>query len=483
MRILVVDDDEQIGRAFSMFLKNHMGHEVTVRHDPVEALAIYDAQPFPLVFLDIRLPKMNGVEVLRRIKKHPRGARADVVMITAHSELSTAVESLRAGAYDYLEKPPEIEELAALVERVAEHQNLLEENSAFRDRFEEKLEQATKETVSTLERIRHAYAEVVGVGRVGVFSGAMRDIVGLAGTFHEDRDVPVLIDGETGTGKEIIARLVHYGDGSVTAPFVSINCSALSPQLFESELFGYEGGAYSGSRSEGMMGKLELAEGGTLFLDEVGDLPADLQPKLLRAIQEREIYRVGGLRKISLDVRIICATNRNLDDMTRQGAFRRDLFYRLNTGRIHLPPLRERPEEIGPLAQMFLEAFAGRKKRNFKYITRDALAVLESHSWPGNIRELENAIERVLLLFDGVEVEPRHLAFLEKPHTAAPGSGSDSMEVTIELDPAGFDLMEAEAAVIKKGLAFHDGNKTRTADYFGLPLSTFKRRLKKHGIS
>jgi len=483
MRILLVDDDEQIGKAMSVFLENHMGHDVTVSRDPFEAVERFEENPFPLVLLDIRLPGMNGIEVLKRIKKHPRGASADVVMVTAHGELRTAIESLRAGAYDYLEKPPEVEELAALVERVSEHQALLRENIEYSRRFEEKLAEATRETVSKLEHLQSAYAEVVGIGRFGVFSDAMRDVVRMAGRLHRDRSVPVLIEGETGTGKEIIARLVHYGDGEVTTPFVSLNCSAISPHLFESELFGYEGGAYSGALQSGMMGKLELAQGGTLFLDEIGDLPQELQPKLLRTIQEREIYRVGGLKKIALDVRIVCATNRDLESMVRDGAFRRDLFYRLNTGRIHIPPLRDRSGEIGPLAQLFLENFAGKKKRRFSYISRDVVRILEAHTWPGNVRELENVIERVVLLYDGSEVLPEHVAFLATP--AGGGAGAphtDDRSLTVTLPEEGYDLSDAEARILRKGLALFDGNKTKTAAYFGLSLSTFKRKAKKYGI-
>ena len=344
----------------------------------------------------------------------------------------------------------------------------------------DKLTETNIETESRLKSFQNAYAEVMGIGRVGVFSGAMRAVMAMAERFHEDRSVPVLIEGETGTGKEIIARFVHYGHSNVTTPFVSINCTAISPNLFESELFGYEGGAFTGAKKEGEMGKLELAKGGTLFLDEIGEMPLELQPKLLRFLQEKEIYRVGGLRKIKLDVRIICATNRTLVHLVEERKFRKDLYYRLNTGNITIPPLSQRREAIAPLAQMFLEQFAKQKKRRFRFLQKESVKILENYSWPGNIRELQNIIERIVLLYDDIEVRPEHLRFLSSEcEDLFDSSMPQLIPGSIVLPPDSLDLIEVEKEIVRKALAKFNGNKTRTAAYLGISQTSLRTRLKK----
>jgi len=478
MRILIVDDDAMIRKALAAFLGRQLGHEVVQSENGLDALELFGRHPFHLVIADIRMPGMDGIELLRKIKGLREGSMTDVVIVTGHGDMSTAIQALRAGAYDYLLKPPDIEHLALLVERVAEHQSLLRENYEYRHHFEEKFHEAARATLSELESFRSAYAEVIGIGKIGIFSDTMRSIVAMAEQFHGDRSVPVLIEGETGTGKEIVARLVHYGHEAVTTPFVSINCSALSPGLFESELFGYEGGAFTGAKSAGMMGKLESANGGTIFLDEIGDIPPEQQPKLLRAIEEREIYRVGGVKKIHLDVRFVCATNRDLKRLVREGHFRSDLFYRLNTGSIYIPPLRERQEEIALLAQLFLEHYAEQKKRRFRYVGKDSLRILERYPWPGNVRELENTIERIVLIYDGIEVTPDHLRFLSSDSAPIPDQDfPDGNSITITLPPDRFSPDVAEAKILKKALSMFNGNKTRTAQYLGMSLSTLKRKI------
>jgi two-component system, NtrC family, response regulator AtoC len=305
--------------------------------------------------------------------------------------------------------------------------------------------------------------------------------VDLAGKLHEDRSVPVLIEGDTGTGKEIIARMVHYGKSMTTSPFITINCSAISATLFETELFGYEGGAFTGALKSGQIGKLELARGGSLFLDEIGDMPRELQPKLLRVLQMREFYRVGGLKQIQLDARIICATNLNLEQMVEEGTFRRDLYYRLNTCRLRLPALRERKKSIKPLAQMFLEQFAQQKNRRFKTIHPEALKILEEYPWPGNVRELQNVIERVVLLNDELEIRPEHLYFLSAgkaaPRSAhAPQSPADS--IIVALDGDNVDLVTVESEIIRRVLNKFGGNKSKTAEFLGITRGTLRTKLK-----
>jgi two-component system response regulator AtoC len=323
----------------------------------------------------------------------------------------------------------------------------------------------------------NGYENVAGIGRVMIVSAGMQTVVGLAKLLHGDRSVPVIIDGETGTGKEIIARMIHYGEKAQSpAPFITVNCSAITPTLFESELFGYEEGSFTDARKRGMKGKFELSQGGTLFLDEIGDLPLDMQPKLLRALEERKIYRIGGAKEIELDVRIICATNRDLEKMVQEGSFRRDLFFRLNIGRIHIPPLRERREAITPLALLFLDRFSREKSKAFKFIHKEAAKILQDHEWRGNVRELQNTIERVVLLYNDEEVRSEHLTFLTCGEAPDP-SASQIKPGHLILPPDHLDLKELEGEIVRKALRMFNGNKSRTAAYLGLSRSALRSRL------
>ena len=390
--------------------------------------------------------------------------------MTGYGDMDSVIAALRAGAEDYIQKPLNVEELAVIVDRVRER---------LRPVPEAQVPQASPEPIEVERPTRLA---VPGLGAFGVFSEALRRVVGVAERLHPYRTVPVLIEGETGTGKELIARLVHHGaDGSEQHPFVALNCSAISPSLFESELFGYERGAFTGAAESGKIGQFERAQGGTLFLDEVGDLPADLQPKFLRVLQEREMTRVGGTSTRALDVRVVCATNKNLESLIEQGVFRRDLYYRLNVGRIYIPPLRDRPEDILPLAQMILEDFADRYQRLFRFIGEDAREALLGGRWEGNARELVNTIERAVLLHDAVVLKAHHLALGSRPW---PAPEAPAEEVTLrpgrfELPPEGLDLEALEHEIVKKALARLDGNKSKTADYLGISRSALYTRLSK----
>jgi len=346
-----------------------------------------------------------------------------------------------------------------------------------RDLREKKLEKSCSSLSEKYKQLQSAYAEASGIGELGLFSDVMRNIVSIAEKFHADRNVPVLIEGETGTGKEIIARIIHHGKSKASSPFVVINCAAISPTLFESELFGYEEGAFTGSRKRGMAGKFEMAQGGSLFLDEIGELPLDMQPKLLRALQHKEIYRIGGSHPIKLDVRIICATNRDLKEEMNEHRFRRDLFYRLNTGRIFIPPLSERKEEIGPLAQMFLMKFAQEKKRDFHYIEKDSIKLLEDYHWVGNVRELENCIERVVLLYNDQSLQPHHLNFLEFDEDLQHNHNDKYIHINLPTD--GYLLTEINKQIVTKVLKLHEGNKTSAAKYLGVSRNTILNILKR----
>ena len=340
MKILVVDDDKDSCAAMCWFLRDQY-HEVTECNDAGQALALAAAFDYPMVLTDINMPGMSGLELLQAISELPDSWRTDVVLYTGYGDMKSAIQALRAGAYDYLLKPVDAQELAHVIERVAEHQGLIRENRQLNRNLDVQVKAATQETEQELTRVRELLVKNT-VGTIGLFSDSMRGAVEMAHKYHTDRTLPILIQGETGCGKEIIARLVHFGSGELPAgsgPFVDINCAAIAPHLFESELFGYEAGAFTGSLARGQKGKLDAAAGGTLFLDEIGEMPSELQAKLLRVIQEREYYRVGGLKKIKADVRIICATNMDLAKNIEKGVFRRDLYYRLKVGHILLQPL------------------------------------------------------------------------------------------------------------------------------------------------
>jgi len=336
MRILLVDDNRDSLQSLQVVLSD-LGHQPEVATNAQEALNLAAQSFYPLIITDIRMPGMNGLELLGVLKSTPEGRNADVVIITGHGDMQTAVEALRKGAYDYLNKPINARELAAVVERCCEHQALLLENMEWRTRFEHRVDEATQDIKRNLAEAADRLRQAAGVGSVVAASPAMIRLVAEARIYHKDPSVSVLIEGETGTGKEVLARLVHYGEGMPAAPFLAINCSAIPGHLFESELFGHDAGAFTGSTRQGLRGKLEIAEDGALFLDEVAEMPLELQPKLLRVLEERTFYRVGGVKKRHLRARVICAANRDMSSMVENGRFRRDLYYRLNVVTLAVP--------------------------------------------------------------------------------------------------------------------------------------------------
>lgn len=481
MNILLVEDDQSSRIRLGKFLRE-IGHHVIESDNSYDALEQLKFMKFQLVLSDIKMPKITGIELLRMIKSLPAGQDVDVVLFTGYSDMETAIEALRAGAYDYLIKPINIEELVAMTERAAEHQFLRREHRILTNKFENEVEAATQETRRELFQLKKDFARLVGIGEICIFSDTMRDIFNQAYKFHTDRSIPVLIQGETGTGKEIVARYIHFGNSDVTTPFVDINCAALTPGIFESELFGYEAGAFTGGLPKGQRGKLDIAKGGTIFLDEITELSIELQAKLLRAIQEKEFYRVGGLKKIKTDVRIICATNIDIEKKIEKGAFRQDLFYRLNVGRLFMPPLRERTEDIIPLASMFLNNFAKKRKKRFSKISDSAANILLSYQWPGNVRELKNVMELITLVHDDVELKPSHLGILSQIKTKK----SSPESVFPAIDPENFSLpaggLNIESyfnEIIRRAYKMHNGNKTETARYLGISRSSLYCHLKR----
>ena len=509
MRILVVDDNINSLQSLCLVLKD-LGHEPHGMEDPVAALGMARKDYFPLIITDIRMPGLSGLELLAELKNDPFAKQADVVLITGHGDMATAVDALRKGAYDYLNKPINAHELAAVVDRAVEHQALIIENKDLRSNIEQRVSQAAADIRKDLENVRHRLREVEGIGPVIAESPIMQQLLREALILHGDSTVPVLIEGETGTGKEVLARYVHHGESVVETPFLAINCAAIPHELFESELFGHEAGAFTGSRAEGAPGKLEQAGKGTLFLDEVVEMPLTLQPKLLRVLEDRSFYRVGGMKKREFAARIVCAGNRNMAEMVEKGTFRRDLYHRLRVGHLAIPPLRERFVDIRPLAEHFLLRETKRKKKHFAGIAPATMSILQAYAWPGNVRELENTVERAVLMHDDRLLQPEHVSFIFQgvlppsaprvarrthPEDREPAEQNGLIPLRADIilnlyDPDSSHLPdhpirldELMDMLVRVAMKRFDGNKTKTADYLGISRFSLHRRLQQMGMA
>ncbi len=477
MKILLIDDDPLGRQAIFNFLTGQLGHEVVTCEDGLEGLKAYKADYYSLVISDIKLPGINGIDLTRKIKEEEKSRFTDVVLITGFGNMDTVIQALKAGAYDYLQKPIDIDELESVVKRAEDHISLIKENAEFKDSFDDLVDRATSDIQENCKRLSKAYNRLLGVQDLEVLSDSIEEMRDVIMKLHADRRIPILIEGETGTGKEIVAKLIHFGEEQVTAPFIPINCTAIPETLFETELFGYEEGAFTDAKKKGTKGKFELADGGTIFLDEIGDLPLKIQPKLLRVLEERSIYRVGGIKKVKLDIRVICATNCNLEEKIREGSFREDLYYRLNLAQLKIAPLREQQGTIEKLARYFLQTFAKEKERRFRDIDDTAMQILTRHDWQGNIRELKNSIERIVFLFDDEMIRPEHLEFLHTG-TEIPAKTLSLRTVDdLELPEIHFDIKAFEKQLVLKAIEKFNGNKTQAAKYLGLTRSALRSRL------
>ncbi len=440
--ILVVDDEVKMRHILKIMLEMQ-GHSVEEASNGAEALERIEELPLDLVIADIRMPEMDGIELLRRIQA--MDIPLPVVFITAFATIESAVEAMRHGAADYLTKPFEEQRLILTVQRVLGVSKIMKENRELR----EQLTRISKD------------------GEIVCASDAMRRVLDLAGRVARKSGTTVLITGESGTGKEVIAKYIHDNSPRCGHRFVAVNCAAMAPNLVESILFGHEKGAFTGAdrRKEGVF---EYASGGTLFLDEIGDLPLEIQAKLLRALQERAIQRVGGNATISVDVRVLCATNRDIEELVEKGEFRSDLYYRINVFPIHIPPLRERKEDIIPLAEHFVRRFREREESG-ELFTQGAKRVLLDHAWPGNVRELANAVERAVILAGDEVITAEHFSFL-KPHAV---EGTEW-----RLPPDGLSLEELEKNLIRQALEMTNHNQSAAARLLRLTRSKFRTRLK-----
>jgi DNA-binding NtrC family response regulator len=449
--ILVVDDDSSVRRVMQMQLAE-AGYDVRLAATGGEALRILlDLRP-KLVITDLRMPDLDGIALLRHIADNE--IETTVIIITAFGSIETAVQAMRLGAYDYITKPIDYEALLLAVHRAMERQNLIEEVRNLR---------------SALDR-RYGFENIIG------HSKSLLRVLEMAARVAQ-HDSTVLINGETGTGKELLARAIHHNSRRRNQSFVTINCGAIPKELIESELFGFSKGAFTGA-SASKPGKVELADGGTLFLDEIGELPLESQVKLLRLIQQGELERVGATTSTVINVRVIAATNRNLSAMVEDGAFREDLYYRLAVVPLYLPPLRERKEDIPELAEHLFKKAKERHGMQSLRVSPSVIPRLAAHRWSGNIRELENVVERMLVLSNGEQITEEDLP--DEMRTANQSSANSSM--LLEFPDEGISLESVERELLLRALEKAGGNQTKAARYLDISRRTFIYRMEKHGI-
>jgi two-component system response regulator PilR (NtrC family) len=459
-RILVVDDERSMRELLAIVLGRE-GYEVVVAENGRQALDELERRPVDLLISDIHMPDMTGLDVLRTAK----GMNPDLagIMVTAFASTETAIEALRMGAYDYIHKPFNVEELKIVVLGALERRRLRRENVLLKRALGE----------------RHQFSNIIGR------SESMLAVFELIETIAQTSST-VLVTGESGTGKELAARAIHFNSLRKDRPFVAVNCGALTETLLESELFGHVRGAFTGAATN-KKGLIEVAERGTIFLDEVGEMSPLMQVKLLRVLQERVFRRVGGTDEIAADIRIITATNRDLAQMVAENRFREDLYYRINVIPLHLPPLRERGEDIPILAEHFVTRFAAELGKPVQGLAAESLSLLVQYHWPGNIRELENAMERAVALERTPVILPPSLPAAVR--AAGGGSGRAPVEEVLESDTlpdSGFDLerhvREIERQYITEALRRTDGVKVKAAELLGMSFRSFRYYAKKYGL-
>ncbi|RJP74242.1 MAG: sigma-54-dependent Fis family transcriptional regulator [Candidatus Zixiibacteriota bacterium] len=454
-KILVVDDDAAIVRSMRRILETD-GYQVDSADTGEKGLRQSVEHNFDLVLLDLRLGSMDGLEVLRQIKqKRPEQL---VIMVTGFANVANAVEAMKRGAYDYIQKPFNVDELKLAVEKALQNLALQKEVEELRQRQMEK----------------NKFEKIIGS------SQEIQKVLALVETFAKT-DITVLIEGESGTGKELVAEYLHYLSPRFAQPFVALNCGAVAKNLLESELFGYEKGAFTGADRAGHTGFIERSNGGTLFLDEVGEMPEEAQVKFLRVLERGEFYRVGGTKLVQVNLRVVAASNTPLFQAVEESRFRQDLYYRLNVARIELPPLRERRGDIVILAKYFMDRFSRKFGRQLRGFTPAAEAALAAHNWPGNVRELRNIVERATLLCNNPFIDARDLAVAPAGEVAesTPAAAADGtfVDLRVDLSQTTNAIRDANQLLISKILEMTDGNKTRAARLLGIPRGTLRYHL------
>jgi DNA-binding NtrC family response regulator len=448
--ILVVDDDVSLRRVVKMQLEE-AGYDVVLAADGRQAQDLIKATHPKLVITDLRMPDSSGIDLLRYIRDEHLDTT--VILITAFGTVETAVEAMKAGAYDYITKPIDYDALVLVVHRAMERQNLIEEVRNLRSALDQ----------------RYGFEGIIG------HSQSILRVLEMASRVAQ-RDSTVLIQGETGTGKELLARAIHHNSRRKNKPFVTINCGAIPKELIESELFGFTRGAFTGAHAP-KLGKVEMADRGTLFLDEIGELPVEMQVKLLRVLQNGEVEKVGATGNTVVDVRVIAATNRNLQAMIEDGTFREDLYYRLAVVPLELPPLRERKEDIPELAQHLFRKLKQRHSLEAVRMSPKLTSHFTGYRWPGNVRELENVIERMLVLSSGEEISENDL-----PDELRRITPKKEDRFLLDLPENGISLEGIERELLLRALEKYNGNQTQAARYLDISRRTLIYRMEKHGL-
>jgi DNA-binding NtrC family response regulator len=451
--ILIVDDDEVMQETLSDVLRKR-GYEIFSVGSGNGALPMIKKNVIDLILLDMRLPDIDGLEVLKKIKEFD--TEILVIMMTAYSDVQTAVSAMKSGAYDYINKPFELEELKLLIEKGLEMKSLINEVR--------RLHRQQKENYQN----SHIYGVSPQIHYV-------KELIGMISKTHK---TSVLIQGESGTGKELAANAIHYNSHRSDKPLMKINCSAIPDSLLESELFGYEKGAFTDAKNT-KKGLFELADSGTVFLDEIGDMNPFLQSKILRVLENQTFMRVGGEREIKVDIRIVAATNKDLETMVREGFFRKDLYYRLKVMVVEMPPLRDRLEDILLLSNLFIGENNKEFNKNIKGFSDEAKKLMVQYSWPGNVRELKNVIERAMILTDQEVITPKHLPF-ELKQTEKFIHGNTEHEISEKTDD--MSLENVEKIHLSKVLKRLEWNKSKASKFLGISRATLRAKIKKYNL-
>ena len=460
--VLVVDDESVLAGAMGDYLGRH-GYAVNVKSSGEDALKVIDHEPPDIVVLDYRLPRMDGLEVLRKIKE--ARPEVEVIMLTAHGSVESAVEAMKLGAFDFLNKPVDLEELRLVVAKALESMRRSHELDYLRSHVDK--ENPSQNIVGRSEPIMKTKRLIDQIASIEATSG---------------REAPaILITGETGTGKELVARSIHSRSPRAKGPFIEVNCAAIPANLLEAELFGYEKGAFTDAKAA-KIGLFEAADGGTLFLDEIGSMELGLQAKLLKAIEEKAVRRLGSITTRRFDIMLVAATNQPLERAIREKNFREDLYYRLRVLEIGLPPLRERGDDAVVLADHFVKLHARRYNRGEKELSESAKSAIEGYSWPGNVRELSNVMERAVLLKNGKTIEPQDLALRNGP-SVEPVDTTHVAGTALAIDLSkGIVLEDLERAIIERMLIQTNWNRTKAAQLLGLSRETLRYRIEKHNL-
>ncbi len=451
-KILIVDDDNLVGISLKKVLTK-LDYDVAICMDGGKVEESCDLHQPDIILLDIYLTTHNGLDILKILQK--KYYHIPVIMITGYADVKIAVEAMKLGAFDFLLKPIEIDQLSIVLDKCTKHLKL-------------KLEVDGLHAILNEDNLTREF-----FGK----SKSIQRTLNIVEKLAKSDDTTILLEGKSGVGKEVFAKYIHQQSPRNKNVFISINCGSIPKDLADSELFGYERGAFTGAAQKTKLGKFELANGGTILLDEIGELSLDIQVKLLRVLQERKFYRVGGEKEISVNVRVLAATNKNLETEVEKGTFREDLFYRLNVARIEVPSLKDRKEDIPVLAYSFMQQFAKKFNQRIKGINEESINLLQNYSWKGNVRELRNTIERAVLMMDGDELKPQHLNFLKQQNNTG-----DNSNYKLIVPPEGVKVDVVLKDLILKTLSITKGNQVKAAKVLGYTRSKLRYRMEQLGI-